>query len=254
MPLLATEAIILSAFRYGETSKIVRLATRDFGVLSAIAKGALRPRSRFGAALQLFSRGYAQLVPARASDLHRLTAFDVGHVPVTLAAALERYSAAQAMAEVTQRFAPADPHPEIYQALRGGLEVLEQTPPSEAGAAGIRAMWHLVVLLGFEPSLESCVLDATPIPETDPAGFSVREGGAVCGRCAGTNAVTRLEPADRRDLAALVAGADPPPRLDARHEAAHRRLLARFIHHQLADGADLPALEFWQRRGWDPAA
>ena len=50
MPLVSTPAIVLSALRYSETSKIVRLATRDVGVQSAIAKGALRPRSRFGAA------------------------------------------------------------------------------------------------------------------------------------------------------------------------------------------------------------
>ena len=43
MPVVTTPAIVLSALRYSETSKIVRLATRDHGVQSAIAKGALRP-------------------------------------------------------------------------------------------------------------------------------------------------------------------------------------------------------------------
>ena len=55
MSLVSTPAIVLSALRYSESSKIVRLATRELGVQSAIAKGALRPRSRFGAALQLLS-------------------------------------------------------------------------------------------------------------------------------------------------------------------------------------------------------
>ena len=41
MALVNTTAIVLSALRYSETSKIVRLATRDLGVQSAIAKGAL---------------------------------------------------------------------------------------------------------------------------------------------------------------------------------------------------------------------
>ena len=52
MPQLDSPAIVLSTLRYSETSKIVRLATREHGVQSAIAKGALRPRSRYGAALQ----------------------------------------------------------------------------------------------------------------------------------------------------------------------------------------------------------
>ncbi|HEX5632270.1 MAG TPA: recombination protein O N-terminal domain-containing protein, partial [Gemmatimonadales bacterium] len=60
MPQVTTPAIVLGAIRYGETSKIVRLATREHGVQSAIAKGALRPKSRFGAALQLLREGSAQ--------------------------------------------------------------------------------------------------------------------------------------------------------------------------------------------------
>ena len=43
------------------------------------------------------------------------------------------------------------------------------------------------------------------------------------------------------------------PELDARHDAAHRRLLARFIHHQMAEGAELPALAIWEQRAWEPS-
>jgi len=250
---LETEAIVLSAFRYGETSKIVRLATRQFGVQSAIAKGALRPRSRFGAALQLLSRGQVQLIPARASDLHRLTAFDVLHVPVALASGLERYAAALAMAEVVQRVAPADPHPEVYEALLAALGELETVPDTGVGVAGLRGLWRLIVLLGFEPALDACVLDATLVPADVAAGFSVREGGVLCDRCGATHAVSRLGPADRRDLAALVSASAPLPVLDPPHEAAHRRLLSRFLYEQLAEGSGLPAVDFWQRRGWESA-
>src|SRR6266700_4162500 len=61
MSLVTTPAVVLQTYRYSETSKVVRLATRDLGVQSAIAKGALRPKSRFGAGLELLSEGVAQL-------------------------------------------------------------------------------------------------------------------------------------------------------------------------------------------------
>ena len=77
MGLVTTPAIVLSSLRYSETSKIVRLATRDHGVQSAIAKGALRPQSRFGAALQLLSEGQAQFLTKEHRELHLLTAFDL---------------------------------------------------------------------------------------------------------------------------------------------------------------------------------
>src|SRR3954470_3709126 len=125
MPLVITPAIVLSSFRYSETSKIVRLATRDHGVQSAIAKGALRPKSRFGAALQLLSEGQAQLLVKEHRELHILTAFDVKRLHVGLAVDLERYASACALAEVMLRFAPSDAHPESFDLLQRALEQLE---------------------------------------------------------------------------------------------------------------------------------
>ena len=185
MAILSSEAIILSAMRYGETSKIVRLATRDYGVQSAIARGALRPRSRFGASLQVMSRGLAQLIPARQSDLHQLAAFDLLHLPMNLGATIERYTAASVMAEVMQRFAPADPHPELFEALRDGLLALETAPAASAGAVGLRGLWRLVAMLGFEPALDACVLDGTAID-------LVRDGRLQ--RPGGRGALPRLRP------------------------------------------------------------
>ena len=43
------------------------------------------------------------------------------------------------------------------------------------------------------------------------------------------------------------------PALDERHAAAHRRLLARYVRYHLAEGAELPGLEFWLCRPWVPA-
>lgn len=251
MAIHSTEAIILSSLRYGETSKIVRLATRDAGVQSAIAKGALRPRSRFGAALQVLSRGQAQLIPARQSDLHTLAAFDLLHLPAGLGASVGRYTAATALAEVMQRCAPADAHPEIFEAFRDALLALEQAPDERTGVVALRGLWRLVSLLGFEPGLDACVLDGIEVDPSGPLAFSPREGGALCAECARTHAVTMLPAQDRRDLVALLDPDAPLPALDGRHDAAHRRLVTRFIQHQLAEGADLPALDIWQRRAWD---
>lgn len=248
---LATEAVILSALRYGETSKIVRLATRDHGVVSAIAKGALRPRSRFGASLQVLSRGEARLLPPRSGELYQLTGFDLMHLPVPIGASVSRYTAALALAEVVQRFAPADAHPEVFETLRAGLDDLETAVPEAIGPVALRAIWRVVGLLGFEPALEACVLDGVALPEEGPLPFSVREGGALCAACARTHAMRLLPPEDRAALAALLHADGPPPALEARHERAHRRLLSQFIHHQLAEGHPLPALAVWQGQQWE---
>ena len=249
MPSLSTQAIILAAFRYGETSKIVRLATESSGVQSAIAKGALRPKSRFGAALQVLSEGQAHLIVHTNRDLQLLTAFDLQRIPVRLAENMERYAAAAALAELMLRFAPADAHPESFHLLKEGLEQLETVPEADIEASGLRVMWALVAGLGFAPEVDACVRDGTPIGEGTLA-FSYSEGGALCPSCARNEASATLAREDREHLVQLLEPAFDLPRLAPRQAAAHRRLLARYITHHLSEGTQLRALEFWLRRPW----
>ena len=83
--------------------------------------------------------------------------------------------------------------------------------------------------------------------------FSTREGGALCPACAAAHGATRLPRQARADLVALLDPGAPLPALDRRHAESHRRLLARYIRYHLAEGADLPALEFWLARPWKAA-
>ena len=75
--LLATDAIVLHAFDYLESSRIFRLVTRDGGVRSVLAKGARRSSRRFGSALDLFAQGSAHLYAKPGRDLDTLSGFDV---------------------------------------------------------------------------------------------------------------------------------------------------------------------------------
>src|SRR5919107_5573100 len=184
MPLVSTSSIVLSSLRYSESSKIVRLATREYGVQSVIAKGALRPKSRFGAALQLLSEGQAQFVLKENRELHLLTGFDLRRLHVGLATDLERYSVACALAEVMLRFAPPDPHPESFEALQHALGELETAPEREVEPLGFRLLWQLVSVLGFAPSVDACVIDGTLLPDNGSLPFSTRDGGALCPSCA----------------------------------------------------------------------
>lgn len=246
--LVTTPAIILSTLRYSESSKIVRLATRAHGVQSAIAKGALRPRSRFGAALQVLSEGTAHLIILQRRELQLLTAFDVGRVPLGLASDLPRYATANVLAEVMHRFSPPEPDPHVYDLFASALGLLESAPADEADALGLRLIWLLVSALGFAPALSECVLDSNQVPATGPLAFSAHEGGALCAACATRFPASRLPEDARGALAALLDPAHPLPGLDAPNAAAHRRLLSRFIMYHLGDGSSLPALAFWEQQ------
>jgi DNA repair protein RecO (recombination protein O) len=250
MPQFETPAIVLSSVRYSETSKVVRLATREHGVQSAIAKGALRSRSRFGAALQTLSEGQARLLVKEHRELHILAGFDLLRLHVGLASDLERYATASALAEVMLRFAPADPHPESYDLLRDALSLLEVAPSGELEPLGFRVLWQLVSSLGFAPALDACVRDGTVLPRDGGLAFSTREGGALCAACAAGLGAVQLPTDARADLGSLLDAEAELPHLDVRHAESHRRLLARYIRYHLGEGAELPALDFWLRRPW----
>jgi DNA repair protein RecO (recombination protein O) len=255
--LLSTPAVVLQTYRYSETSKIVRLATRDLGVQSAIAKGVLRPKSPFGAALETLSEGVAQLYHKETRELQTLAAFDVTDLRRGLARDLACFAGATALAEVMLKMAPAAPLAVAYDTFVRALDALAQADAPAADTVGVRWLWLLVGVLGFAPALDACVRDGTPVAGNGAVVFSAADGGVLCTRCApapagGSAAFTRLPPPAYRDLLALNDAGAALPVLDAAHTAAHRRLVARFVRHHLGEAGPSKALDFWERHAWPP--
>ncbi|HEY4322172.1 MAG TPA: DNA repair protein RecO [Gemmatimonadales bacterium] len=244
-----TPAIVLGAIRYGETSRIVRLATREFGVVSAIAKGALRPKSRFGASLQLLSEGHAHLIASRSSDLHTLAAFDLADAHRGLAKDLNRYGAANALAEVAGRFVAPMANAVLFDQFRRDLALIELAPPEAVAVVGIRGLWRLVEQLGFGLTVAVCARDGAPLAP-GAISLSLRDGGLLCPACGRDGATNRLSEGDRAGLEALAAGLGELPVLTRPQAAAHRRLLWRWVREHLGDGP-MPALDAWKE---SPAA
>jgi DNA repair protein RecO (recombination protein O) len=246
MSLVTTPALVLHTFPYGETSKIARLLTLHHGVQSVIAKGALRPKSKFGARLQVLSEGTAQMYLKANRALHTLAEFEVTSLRPELAREVARYAAGAALAELIMRSAPAEPHPEIYECAVAGLELLVHVPSEQLDSAALAVLWAAIGALGFAPSLDACARDGSELPDGRIA-FSVSDGGFLCKACARDGATTRLDASDRAALERLVAATgEPVGELSARHAEAHRRLLQRFVERHLAEGRELKALTFWQ--------
>lgn len=228
---------------YGETSKIVRLLTRDYGQLSGLARGARGRKSRTGPRLDIFAAGTASLIVKDTRDLHPLTAFEITATHAALAHDVARFAGASALAEIALRCAPAEPHPQIHDALGHGLDALEVAPPDLVGTAALVAAWGLVGALGFAPVLDRCAVCGAPVE--GGLAFSAEQGGALCRIHRAGSPYRQLGDEDATALRELAAGRLPGRPLSAKHAAAHRRLLVAFIRHHLAEHRALPALAFW---------
>lgn len=246
-----TVATILSTFAYGETSKIARLATRELGVVSAIAKGARRPKSKFGVALQSLCGGQATLYLARHSDLHTLASFDVTTVPEDLARNIDRYASASVLGELMIRFSPHERNVGLYDFFAHSLAVLVAVPDDAVPILGLRSIWGLVKQLGFAPTLNECARDGVPVAwDQASVAFSPPHGGVLCPSCARGVESSQLTARDLADLEVMIHGRGDLPALDDRYLAAHRRLLERYVRYHLAEGGDLPGFAFWLAQDW----
>jgi DNA repair protein RecO (recombination protein O) len=252
MPLLVTDAVVLHAFDYLESSRIYRLLTREAGLQSALARGARRSRSRHGSAADLFAEGEAQMSVRPTRDLQTLTAFDVTHARPALAESLERFTGASAIAELALRFARDDTQPGLYDAVGGALDAIASAPDTAGRAldATLAGAWHIVAELGFAPTIDVCSACHAPV---DPEGrfpFSHPMGGIVCAACASGHRGSRLIPARARDALRAWLSGRASSLEDEADGRAHQRLLREFLAEHLGDGTAMRAFDVWERGGW----
>lgn len=250
MPALRTDAVVLHAFNYLETSRIFRIATREAGIQSVLARGARRPKSRYGSALDLFASGSAEIYIKAGRELQTLASFDVTRSRGQLAADLDRFTAASAMAELAMRFASTESHAELYDALVTTLDALAVSPPGSAVDVALGGAWSLIAHLGFAPSVDRCATCHTAVPPEDAASFSHPSGGVLCRRCTQLARTSRVLPAAARSALRAWIGGGFAPLSDAPERRAHQRLLREFLAEHLADGRPLRAYDVWERNSW----
>lgn len=247
MPLVTTDAVVLHAFDYLENSRIIKLATRDAGLQSVVARGARSSQKRFGAGLDLFASGVVQIQARAGRELQQLAGFDLVRARIALAQDLERFTAASALTELVLRFAGDDQGGELFDALVGALDALAESSPGTACDLGLAGGWRLVAALGFAPAVDSCCRCHTAIELEAGVSFSHAAGGAACGACSSLLPRGRSLPAEARDALRAWSAGLPFSLKDLPTRRAHQRLLREFLEYHLADGRTLRAFEAWER-------
>jgi DNA repair protein RecO (recombination protein O) len=249
MPLLQTDAVVLHVATYLESSLLLRLATREAGVQSVVARGARSSKKRFGTAVDLFAEGQAQIQIKPGRDLHALHGFDVTVARPALALDLGRFTAASAVAEVVLRLVHEEAAPAVYDTLVAGLDRLAAAPPEHTSGVTTGVLWQLVAEVGFRPTLDRCAECHTLLPAELDVRFLGNVGGALCVSCARQLPGGRLLPPRARATLAAWLRADAVT-LDAHEARAHQRLLREFLSQHLPDPRPLKAFQVWEEGRW----
>jgi len=234
-----TRAVVLRTHPYSESTVIARLLTEDFGVRSVIAKGARRPKSRFGALLEPFTDGRIQVRFRDDRDLHTLAGFDVGRSRQGIGRSLRAFAGASLLAEILLRTGTEDPHPDLYAAVITCYDAL--TDGSEPDAVALGGIWSTLSVLGFGPRTDQCIRCGRDIDPGEETGFDPAGGGVACATCRPRG--RRLDGVFRRELDALCGSGGRIEALD--DPRLHRELLRAHLIAQVDQDRPFRSLDLF---------
>lgn len=229
MAIKESEAFVLMTYPLAEADKIVVLFTHLYGKMRAVARGARRPKSRFGACLEPLSEIIASVYEKESRELVSLRRCELLCSPFERAATPEGEAFLHRVAELVDAFhPPAEPHPAVYRLLRATRDAFLHGAPLSPLAAYVET-WMLE-LSGFFAPVNTCAACGRVLREDEPAWIA-REGTPRCHRC-GPTASSYEVPASLRRLFAEILKRPPIEwvSLPSPSDTIHlRRLLNRFL-------------------------
>lgn len=180
-----TEAVVLRALNFRDTSKIVTFYTKRYGKMSAIAKGARNPKSKFGSLLQPLN--YLQIVFYRRENRQLQTVSSTEFVKYfkSLTNEVDRFSISMSLIEIINRVMHDEEENEIvFDLLVDSLSALDNGDSSPRNTFAHFGL-NLAKGLGFAPNFTNCLVCKRPIDlESEKKVYYVIEkGGPVCEKC-----------------------------------------------------------------------
>src|SRR5208337_3000497 len=164
MPLRETEAIVLRTYRLGEADKIASLFTRQWGRLRAVARGALRTKSKYGGTLEPLSYVRLWIFERENRDLLRLNSVEIIESFFSMQQDYRVQLAAQYLAEVGERLLPErETNERVFRLLLAVLRALKHS--AEVNRPLLYFDYWMVRLGGFLPSFANCPGCGRPLGE-----------------------------------------------------------------------------------------
>jgi DNA repair protein RecO (recombination protein O) len=177
-----TDAIVIRLVDFSESSAVVTLFTREFGKVSALAKGAKRPKSAFESALDLLAVVRIVFLRKSSDALDLLTEAKLSRRFRAASRDLSRLYAAYYIAELLHDLTDhGDPHPELFDAADAALAALDGD--GDVPAILVRFELTLLRLVGHMPELEACIECGGPVASSGRVAFGHFAGGVLCEKC-----------------------------------------------------------------------
>ncbi len=230
-------AIILRLVEFSETSLVVTMLTRDFGKLTAMAKGARRKKSPFEGGLDLLAICRIVFLHKSSGAMDLLTEAKLERRFRSAGKDLDRLYSGYYVAELLNKMTDdADPHPELFELAKQTLISLDDQTTPVFGCL-LRFEMRMLTLLGHQPMVDRCVRCGEKDSKTkNRIYFGLLDGGLLCDQCrpGKTNvlSVTR-ESVQFIDQLARSDASQHSIELEQKQKSEVRQLMNRYITHLL---------------------
>lgn len=180
MTIYKTEGIILRSYNLGEADRILSIYTRDFGKISAVAKGVRRSRSKLRGATQTLT--YIDLVLYRGKNLDTITQCEAKEMFVAIREDLDRWAYATYITELLTAISLERQAQEgVFVLFLTALHLIANLEEPEIGVLFFTV--QLLILLGYQPELGYCVACRTVELAGSAMALSGAMGGILCLDC-----------------------------------------------------------------------
>jgi len=182
MSLLKLSGFVLRSRYWGEADKLVTFFTKERGKLTSVVRGARKPQSHWGGALEPLT--LLDLLIYEKNERHTLTQCQIIK-SFHLLRQNEKASATsfQIIELLENLMMEEDPNPQLFNEMERALTALEEGTPPLPLLNSFRL--KLLTLLGFWPRLDICASCGKKVKATILA-FNPESGGVICPSCQGS--------------------------------------------------------------------
>ncbi len=177
-----TEAIVIRLADFSESSRVVTLMTRDFGRISALAKGAKRLKSSFESGLDLLSRCRIVFIQKSSGTLDLLTESQLVQRFQPRAGSLAHLYSGYYVAELLNALVEEhDPHPNLFDIAVETLDSLQNESSPFIPVTRFELAIHAEI--GQLPDFYTCTICQREMISDEPGRFWVSQSGLICSSC-----------------------------------------------------------------------
>ncbi len=177
------EGLVLRSYRMSGSSKVVVVFTREEGKLRFAAKGARRPKSKFGASLEPITWGVYHYFRREGRELQSLIEADIRNPFSEVKAEYRRLVFASTICDLAHGATSEEGrNVSLFHALVLCIAWMGTVPMSAVELPLWAFQLKAAASLGYRIHLNDCVKCGGSLPTTLVC-FSPRQGGVVCDRC-----------------------------------------------------------------------